>query len=338
MRDTSSSPTTSIEADALLVERDLTMRVGHRVLAEPAADEVLIAVEWAGVCGSDLHVLRTGDWVTEWPATLGHEIFGRVVRAPSGSGLTKGTPVVTDSRLACGRCATCLVDPNRCPSILFVGEVRPGGFASHVVLPASIVHPVPEHVPGSTAVLAEPLAVALHALSHLRTPPERAAIVGHGPIGALVHAELRRRAPGCVIDVAEPLGLRARLAEALGAWVAERACDLPQQSYDVVVDAAGYATSLTDAIALGAPGAHVLLVALGHAEVALHPSVLVERRLQLTGCHAFVGELPEAVRLLGSDGWRYDPVVTDAVALAELPEALTGLLASPDAVKVVVHP
>ncbi len=338
MRAISSSLATSLDVDALLVERDLTMRVGHRVLAEPAADEVLIAVDWAGVCGSDLHVLRTGDWVTEWPATLGHEIFGRVVRAPEGSDLVEGTPVVSDSRLPCGRCATCQVDSHRCPNIQFVGEVRPGGFASHVVLPASIVHRVPEHVPGSTAVLAEPLAVALHALSQLRTPPERAAIVGHGPIGALVHAELRRRAPGCVVDVAEPLGLRARLAEALGARVADRASDLTQQSYDVVVDAAGYATSLADAIALGAPGAHVLLVALGHAEVALHASVLVERRLQLTGCHAFVDELPEAVQLLGSDGWRYDPVITDAVALAELPGALSDLLASPDAVKVVMHP
>jgi 2-desacetyl-2-hydroxyethyl bacteriochlorophyllide A dehydrogenase len=326
------------EAAALLVERDLSMRVGERDLPAPGPGEALVAVEWAGICGSDLHVLRTGDWVVDWPATLGHEIFGRVVTAPPGSGLEAGTPVISDSRIPCGACATCLVDPNRCPHIQFVGELRPGGFASHVVLPTALLHPTATDIPGSTLVLAEPLAVALHALNHLSRVPERAAILGHGPIGALVHAELRRRAPGCVVDVAEPAPLRAKLAEALGARVAPASADLDPQAYDVVIDAAGYATSFADALALGAPGAHVLLVALGHQPVEVQPVALVERRLTVTGCHAFVDELPDAIALLASDGWRYEPVITDAVALNDLPQTLRDLLAHPDAVKVVVHP
>lgn len=327
-----------MDAQALMVEQDLSMHVGSRALAAPADGEALIAVEWAGVCGSDLHVLRTGAWVVDWPATLGHEIYGRVLEAPEASGLRPGDAVVSDSRLACGTCAWCRVDPNRCPNIQFVGELRPGGFASHCVLPAGILHPVDEGVAGSTAVLAEPLAVALHALAHLRHAPQRAAVIGHGPIGALVHAELRRRAPDCVVDVAEPLPLRARLAEALGAATTASAAELDPASYDVVVDAAGYATSLADALALGAPGAHVLLVALGHAELAVHPVALVERRLQVTGCHAFIDELPEAIRLLTTDGWRYDPVVTDAVALDDLPATLAELRDRPDGVKVLVRP
>ncbi|HEU4975679.1 MAG TPA: alcohol dehydrogenase catalytic domain-containing protein [Baekduia sp.] len=327
-----------METRALMVERDLTVRVGTRTLPEPAADEALIAVEWAGICGSDLHVLRTGDWVVDWPATLGHELYGRVLAAPEGSGLSPGDAVVSDSRLACGTCDWCRVDPDRCPHIQFVGELRPGGFASHCVLPARILHRVDPGVAGSTAVLAEPLAVALHALSHLDHAPRRAAILGHGPIGALVHAELRRRAPGCAVDVAEPAALRAQLAEALGGRVTASSAELDPAAYDVVVDAAGYATSLADALALGAPGAHVLLVALGHAEAAVHPAALVERRLRVTGCHAFVDELPEAIRLLSEEGWRYDPVVTAAVALDDLPGALAALLDRPDDVKVLVRP
>src|SRR4051794_18152585 len=93
---------------AFLLERDLTMSVASRELPEPGADEALIRVEWAGLCGSDLHVMRTGAWVADWPATLGHEIYGRVEQAPPGSPLTAGTAVVADSRIPCGRCSACV--------------------------------------------------------------------------------------------------------------------------------------------------------------------------------------------------------------------------------------
>lgn len=327
-----------VSADALLVDRDLTMRVGRRELGRPAPDEAMIAVEWAGVCGSDLHVLRTGDWVVDWPATLGHEIYGHVVQAPQDGSLAVGTAVVADSRLPCGDCDQCRRDPDRCPNIQFVGELRPGGFASHCVLPAGILHPVADEVDGSTAVLAEPLAVALQALSHLRHDPQRVAILGHGPIGALIHVELRRRWPDVAVDVAEPAPLRRGLALALGAAAVAGAGELTGGAYDTVIDAAGYGVSLADAVALSAAGAHVLLVALGHGDVPVRPSVLVERRLQITGCHAFVDELTEAIALLSAEGWRYEPVVTDAVALRDLPAALTRQLEHPDAVKLLVRP
>ena len=327
-----------LTVDATLLDRDLTMTVGKRQLPEPAADEALVAVEWAGLCGSDLHVLRTGAWVVDWPATLGHELYGRIVQAPPGSPLVVGAPVVADSRVPCGRCDACGIDPNRCPNIQFVGEVFPGGFASHCVLPLSLLHAVPEGVPGQVAVLAEPLAVALHALGHLHHEPARIAILGHGPIGALVHIEARRRWPGSVIDVAEPATLRRTLAQALGASVFESDEDLTAGGYDTVVDAAGYRTSLQRAVELGDVGAHVLLVALGHDAVSLTPSVLVERRLQITGCHAFIDELPAAIALLAAEGSRYAPVVTETVGLGDFPDAVARQLRRPDAVKLLVHP
>jgi threonine dehydrogenase-like Zn-dependent dehydrogenase len=73
---------TVADVPAFLLGADLGMTVGRRTLADPGPDEAVVRVEWAGVCGSDLHVMRTGAWVTEWPATLGHEIYGRVVGGP----------------------------------------------------------------------------------------------------------------------------------------------------------------------------------------------------------------------------------------------------------------
>jgi 2-desacetyl-2-hydroxyethyl bacteriochlorophyllide A dehydrogenase len=324
---------------AFLLEQDLSMSIGTRELPTPGADEVLIKVEWAGLCGSDLHVMRTGAWVVSWPATLGHEVYGRVVEAPEGTGLIGGEAVVVDSRIPCRTCPECTSGtPSRCHQIQFVGEARPGGFAERCVLPARMLTVVPDELEGSTAVLAEPLAVVLHALSHLVEEPRRAVILGHGPVGALVHAELRRRHPDAEVDVAEPASLRSSLARAFGGRAVASATDLPSAAYDLVVDASGYAGSLVDAIRLGAHTGQILLLGLGDHPVPVSPIDIVERRLRITGSNAFVSELPDAVGLLVREGWRYEPVVTDAIELGELPDTARRQLSAPNAVKVLVRP
>jgi len=326
------------EVPALLLDRSLELRVGTRELPEVGAGEALVRVEWAGVCGSDLHVMRTGAWVKEWPATLGHEIYGRVAAAGGDGVPAPGTPVVADSRLPCGACDACRTDPSTCPNLAFVGEARPGGFATHCVLPASLLHEVPETLEGSTAVLAEPLAVVVHALGCLHHAPARVAILGHGPIGALVHVELLRRFGPVEIDVAEPAPLRAALSRALGAGTVADASELHAGAYDLVVDAAGFPSSLAHAVTLCAPGAQVVLLALSEHPVPVRPMELVERRLTVTGSNAFVDELPEAIALLAADGWRYEPLVTDAITLDELPATARRQLERPDAVKLLVRP
>jgi threonine dehydrogenase-like Zn-dependent dehydrogenase len=283
--------------------------------------------------------MRTGDWVAEWPATLGHEIYGVVETAPHDGTLAVGDAVVADSRIACGECVWCRAgERDRCVGVTFVGEARPGGFAPLCALPAEMLHPVPAGLAGSTAVLAEPLAVVLHGLSQLRSTPCRVAILGHGPIGALVQIELRRLYPGAELTVAEPAPLRAQLARALGAGDAPAASELVRASYDTVIDAAGYRGSLLDAVGLVAPRGQVLVLALSGAEVSMRPSEIVERSITVTGANAFVDELDDAVTLLAAEPWRYEPVVTDVVSLSELPDVARRQLAHPEAVKVLVCP
>src|SRR5258708_7980250 len=68
---------------SVLLDEDLTLRLGSRVLAAPVPGQALVRVEWAGVCGSDLHVLRPGAWASGWPATLGHEVAGGAEPCPA---------------------------------------------------------------------------------------------------------------------------------------------------------------------------------------------------------------------------------------------------------------
>ncbi len=325
---------------ALLLDEQLRLEVGWRDLSDPAAGEALVRVEHAGVCGSDLHVMATGAWVASWPATLGHEVAGVVEACPGGE-LATGTPVVVDSRVPCGCCAGCGRAANLCERLAWVGEALPGGFAEHLVIAASSLVVRPEALEGAIAALAEPLAVAMHAIGRATDPPgggvlEHALVVGYGPIGALAHAELERRHPGVVVTVRERLEERRLLASAFGARVGDVAP--PGGGYPLVVDAAGTPAALHEAIRAAARGGCVLLVALGHHPVELLPADLAEASLSLVGCSGFAGELPGAVAELTADPDRYRPLVTEAVLLEEAPLRLAELTRRPSAGKLLVCP
>jgi len=324
-----------VKVAALLLGRDLSLRLGERELGEPAAGQALVRVEWAGVCGSDLHVLRTGDWVSYWPATLGHEVAGVVEACPGGE-LAPGTRVVVDSRVGCGTCEGCSRSPQLCERLAWVGEAFPGGFASQLLISASALVACPPDLEPAIAVLAEPLAVAMHAAGHAAADPGRALVIGYGPVGALVHLELTRRFPRCEVAVREPDPARRGLAEALGARIVPAGEETAR--WPLVVDAAGYPGSLPDAISQASKGGLVVLVALGHATVTLDPAALVEQGLTVAGSNGFAGELAAAVAALHAGPDRYRPVVTEALLLDEAPRRLPELLTVPSTGKVVIRP
>lgn len=328
-----------MKVKAALLDRDLRMSIGERELAAPAPGSVLVKVDWAGVCGSDLHAIHSGDWISEWPATLGHEVFGHIEAVGEGVEIAIGAPVVLDSRVPCLECEACMADPDRCTNVTFLGESCPGGFATHVTVPARATYPVAEHVQGEDAVLAEPVAVTFHALSKLAAAPRTALILGHGPVGALLHIEMRRRHPAAAITVAEPAPHRAELAVALGAEHVEAAAALPAAGFDLVIDAAGYPDALADAVRAVGDGGQILLVAIASGPAgAIDTKAIVERGAAIVGVHAFVDEMPAAIAALSEEPWRYRPVVTDAIGLEELPEAIETDRIRQGAIKVLVRP
>jgi threonine dehydrogenase-like Zn-dependent dehydrogenase len=326
--------------EALLLDEQLVLSLGTRQLSPPLAGEALVRVAWAGVCGSDLHVLRTGEWVAYWPATLGHEVVGVVQECP-GAEVAPGTVVVVDSRIPCRRCAGCQKAVSLCENISWLGEAMPGGFARHLVVPVTSLVRCPPQLEPAVAVLAEPLAVAMHAVSSLMRRPDDVLVLGYGPVGALVHLELARRWPGLAISVSEVLGPRRQLAMALGARLAPLAPGDERAStarFCLVVDTAGYPQSLSDACTLAGNGGTVLVVALSFDPVMVAPAELVERNLTISGSVGFDDELEEALSVLTSDPDRYRPLVTEAVLLEEAAERLAALQDEPSAGKVVVHP
>ena len=163
--------------------------------ATPRGGSVLIRVAAAGICGSDLHNFRTGQWMSRKPSTPGHELAGEVVAIGEDvTAFAPGDRVVADSRFWCGECVQCKSGrPHLCEHLGYVGEVCDGGFAEALVLPARLLYRLDSAVDSAVAAMAEPLAVALHAVNRLQPEEGKPAlVVGCGPIGGLAALVLTR--------------------------------------------------------------------------------------------------------------------------------------------------
>ena len=320
-----------IESRALMLSQDLVLSLGRREYPEPDVDHAVIEVEWAGLCGSDLHVLRTGDWVRDWPATPGHEIVGVVLSCP-GAQFAPGTRVVVDSRVSCQACAGCLRAANRCEKLAWVGEAFPGGFQERLVAPVRLLVEVPQELESELAVLAEPLAVAIHATRKWRESGDTALIIGYGPIGQLVHAELDRKQPGIQVYVIEPDPARSQIAYAFGA-------ELTTPAHPAVVfESSGHPTALAQALSLVDGGGEIVVVALGHVSESLIPAAIAEKGVSIHGANGFDNEFGVALGRLRDNPERFRALITDAHPLEDAPAVLGAALSHPVPGKLVFRP
>jgi len=205
-------------------------------------DAVVVKVASAGICGSDLHLLPMG-----LPATFGHELAGL---------LPDGRAVAVEPLAPCAECASCVAgDYHRCvlgPGIVF-GVGRDGGMAEECLVPLSALSPLPAGVAVSDGCLVEPLAVAVHGVRRGGIAGgDRVAVIGGGTIGqtALVAAQ----AAGATVDLVARHDRQKEAAARLGAGEAT-------DGYDVVIEAAGTASALADAVRRCRPGGTVVLLA-----------------------------------------------------------------------------
>lgn len=212
---------------------------------EPSGEGVRVRIAAAGICGSDLHMIAMG---FPNPFTLGHEM----------SGITdNGTPVAIEPIAACGHCPCCIRgEYNLCvlgsKTILGVGQ--DGGMAEELIVPERCLVPLPAGLAVEDACLVEPLAVAVHGIAMTRPGHrDRVAIVGGGTIGLCAVAITRLATPEVCLLARHDRQKAA--GERLGATLAHSG------EYDLVIDCAGTADSIAEAVRLCRPGATVLLLA-----------------------------------------------------------------------------
>jgi (R,R)-butanediol dehydrogenase/meso-butanediol dehydrogenase/diacetyl reductase len=308
----------------------------------PAAGEVLVRVTAAGICGSDLHNWRTGAWISRSPSVAGHEFAGTVVAVGEGvTGLSLGDAVVADSRVTCGVCPACRGGrPNVCEKLGFIGEVCDGGFAEAALLPASLLVKAPAGVVAAALAMAEPLAVALHAVKRLAVPKGSPVLIaGCGPIGGLAALLLSERHDGPIL-VADRNAERAnRVAEVTGARIVDLATEIVATPLLAALDATGNPGVIGTLLDLISPGGTLALVGIGHGNLAIDPTRLVEREIALIGCHAFADELPQAVALLPALEGKLLALVDETIGLDDVPAAYERLVAGRSVgLKTIIRP
>ena len=306
-------------------------------IAAPAAPEpgwVRLRVTAAGICGSDLHNYRTGQWISRTPSVAGHEFAGVVAELGEGvDGFHIGDRVVADSRFWCGECAACRAGLRHlCAELGFVGEVCDGGFAEETLLPARLLTRHEPSLDPAIAAMAEPLAVALHAVRRLAPPPGAPVLaIGCGPIGGLAALVLSRLHEGSLLVADRNSERAAVVAEVTGG----QAVDLDASSITAALgggtlrhalDATGSIGALDAALDLLAGGGALALVGIAHARLDLDPNLLVERENALIGCHAFADELPEAVAMLPFLAPALARFIDAQIAIEDIPAAYERLL------------
>jgi L-iditol 2-dehydrogenase len=245
-------------------------KVGLEEVAEaaPGPGEVAIRPAHVGICGTDLEILtgQADPAYVRYPVVPGHEWSGRVeATGPDVDGLKPGQQVIAQGLIPCRHCARCIRgETNICEEYDQIGFTRPGAAAGQLIVPAGLVHVLPDSVSLLDAALAEPAAVAWRALGRGRLAPgDRLAVVGDGTMG-LITAHLARLFSPAEIVMHGLRGGQAGLATELGATGFELAGISPADgsSYDLVVEAAGTPAAVQTAVALARRGGRVVLLGL----------------------------------------------------------------------------
>ena len=304
--------------------------------APPEPGWASLKVIMAGICGSDIHNFKTGQWITRSPSVAGHEFTGVVTALGEGvENVEVGDVIVGDSRFWCGECEACQLGQNHlCQTLGFIGEACDGCFAELVNLPSKLLHKIPSGLAPQIAAMAEPFAVALHAINRLRLiADEPVLIVGCGPIGGLAAVILAHQHGGPILVVDRNAARAERVAHVTNAQVASLDAEhikelLHGRKLAAAIDATGSIEALQMLLNCVPSGANIALVGISHGKLEFDPNLLVERELALIGCHAFQNEMPTAISLLPACANMINQLIDREITLDEVPAAYTKIAAN----------
>ena len=322
------------------------LRIDTVSAPQPGPDDVVLRVRACGVCGSDLSYVKAGGVMgpTGQPMPLGHELSGIVEQVGERvTGLQPGQQVVVDPMTSA-----------------MIGNGGPdGGFAPHLLVRGARlggnVFRMPDDMPAEVAALAEPLAVALHAVNRARVQPgQRAVVMGAGPIGLGILLWLRRRGVEDVV-VADYSPRRREAALAMGAAevvdpaetpVAEVLSArhgseqlfgmLPVVNTELFFEATGVAQVVQDIVVMAPLGATLVVVAVHKAPVALDMQLLLAKELSVLPSMAYPEEFPEVVEALSAGALNVAPMISHRFTFPDVLPALDAARNTRDSVKVMV--
>jgi len=313
---------------ALVFDGTLGVRRDH-LTPVPPAGEALVRVRLAGICNTDLEIVRG---YMAFRGILGHEFVGEV--ADGADSALIGRRVVGEINAYCGECDTCRAGrPTHCPHRTVLGILRrDGAFAEYLTLPTRNLHLVPDGIPDDVAIFVEPLAAAFEILAqvHVR-PTDRVIVVGDGKLAQLVARVLRLT--GCTLTVVGKHPEKLALLSPLGITTHELGDPIEGQA-DIVVECTGHPEGFAVARALLRPRGTFVAKSTYHSDLTLNWSRLVVDEITVVGSRC--GPFDAALRTLANGLVDVKPLVHAVYPLDEGPVAFAHA-ARPETLKVVLR-
>lgn len=311
----------------------------ERDIPQVKDDEVLVKLEYVGICGSDLHYYETGaigDYVVEPPFVLGHEPGGTVVEVGKNvTHLKAGDRVALEPGKTCGHCEFCKTGRyNLCPDVVFFATPPVDGvFQEYVAHEADLCFKLPNNVSTLEGALIEPLAVGFHAAiqgdAHLG---QKAVVMGAGCIGLVSMMALKARGVSevYVVDIMEK---RLKKALELGAdGVINGAEENVEQKIrqitdgrgvDLVIETAGTEITTRQAISIAKKGSNIVLVGYSKSgEMTLPTSLVLDKELTFKTVFRYRHIYPMAIEAVAQGKVNLKGIVTDIFDLDDVQKAM----------------
>jgi 2-desacetyl-2-hydroxyethyl bacteriochlorophyllide A dehydrogenase len=313
---------------AIVVDRPGSFRVAQVPDPAPGPGEIVVKVDYCGICGTDLHILAGEFPPTPYPITPGHEFAGTVLArgADSKPDLPVGARVAVDPSLYCGYCRRCRAGrDNLCENWAAIGDTVSGAFAEYVAVPATSAYLLPDHVDTQHGAMAEPLACAVHGLRRLGPlSGDPVVLTGAGTMGLLL-LQLLVHAGAGPVAVVDRVSERLDVARKLGAAQAVTdAGALAGTRFAVAVDATGVPEVIEDALGLLDRGGQLLVFGVSPAQAAIRvsPFRVYNDEITITGSMAILRSFGRAVDLLASGAVDLRPMLTEPLPLEEFGAAV----------------
>lgn len=311
----------------------------ERDIPQPKDNEVLVQLEYVGICGSDLHYYETGaigDYVVQPPFVLGHEPGGTVVEVGKNvKHLKAGDRVALEPGRTCGHCEFCKEGKyNLCPDVVFFATPPVDGvFQEYVAHEADLCFKLPDNVSTLEGALIEPLAVGFHAAiqgdAHLG---QKAVVMGAGCIGLVSMMALKARGVSevYVVDIMEK---RLEKALELGAAgvingakedVVQKVNEITNgRGMDLVIETAGTEITTRQAIQIARKGSNIVLVGYSKTgEMTLPMSLVLDKELTFKTVFRYRHIYPMAIEAVAAGKVDLKGIVTDIFTLDEAQKAM----------------
>ncbi|PLV59040.1 alcohol dehydrogenase catalytic domain-containing protein [Thermotoga sp. KOL6] len=295
---------------SLFIERPKSAKIVEAEIPSPQKGQALVKVLACGICGTDYKIF-SGETEAIYPIVPGHEIVGIV---ESSEIFERGQMVVIDPNRSCGKCDYCKKGkPNLCENLRATGVTETGGFSEYVLVEENQIYPV-EKIPAERAVFAEPLSCVLHGVKKVKHESfDRILIVGAGAIGTMFGLIFKKIFPGAEIVLVERNSKRAQfVAQTFDLKVEE-----PRGFYELTVECSGSIDGFELCFNHLRVGGTLLLFSVISKDKTskVSPFEIYKKELKILGSYLNPFIMKDAVRMIESNEFPFEKLVTDRVNL-----------------------